>query len=175
MKICSILGFLAVLAFAGSVHGQALSAPDKAFVEKAAKANLEEVEVGKLASQKASDPQVKGFADQMVTDHSKANDNLKPIADGGGVAWPARLTGESKALYDRLSKLSGSAFDKAFVRAMVEGHQKVANEYKMESTKAKDSKLKSYVQQTLPTIQQHLSHAQQLQHPSKSASAQKSS
>ena len=174
MKIYSLFVSLAVLAFTATVHGQALSAPDKAFVEKAAKGNLAKVELGKLASEKASDQQVKAFGDQMVADHSKANDNLKPIADSGGAAWPPRLTGEPKATYDRLSKLSGAAFDKAYIHAMVEDHQKDAKEYQMESGKAKDSRLKTYVSQTLPIVQQHLSHAQQIQHSGKAASAQQS-
>jgi putative membrane protein len=175
MKICSILAFSAVLAFVATAHGQALSAPDKAFVEKAAKGNLAEVELGKLASQKGSNQQVKAFGEQMIADHSKANDNLKPIADAGGAAWPARLTGESKATYDRLSKLSGAAFDKAYIHAMVEDHQKDAKEYEMQSSKVKDAKLKAYVNQTLPIVQQHLSHAEQIQHSGKSAAAPKSS
>jgi len=175
MKICSLIAFSTALALATTVHAQGLSAPEKVFVEKAAKGNLAEVELGRLASQKASDSQVKAFGDQMVTDHSKANDDLKPIADGGGVQWPTKLTGESKLLQDRLSKLSGAAFDKAYVRAMAEDHQKDAKEYQMQSSKVKDAKLKAYVDQTLPIVQQHLSHIQQIQHSGRPVSTPKSS
>ena len=70
----------------------------------------ETAKVGKLASQKASDPQVKGFADQMVIDYSKANDNLKPIADAGGAAWPARVTNEPMNLVVAWSSRKVSGF-----------------------------------------------------------------
>jgi putative membrane protein len=99
----------------------------------------------------------------MITDHSKANDNLKPIADSTHVPWPTQLTGESKTLYDRLAKLSGSQFDKLYVQTMVQDHQKDAAEYRTESTKVKDPQLKAYNTQTLPVVEQHLNHVKQIQ------------
>ena len=159
----SLLAFLAVLALCGPAHAQGLSASEKTFVEKAAKGNFAEVELGKLASQKSNDAQVKAFGQQMITDHSKANDNLKPIADATHVQWPTQLTGEPKAIYDRLAKLSGPQFDKLYVQTMVQDHQKDAVEYRAESTKVKDPQLKTYVSQTLPVVEQHLNHVRQLQ------------
>ena len=99
----------------------------------------------------------------MITDHSKANDNLKPIADATHVQWPTQLTGEPKAIYDRLAKLSGPQFNKLYVQTMVQDHQKDAAEYRAESTKVKDPQLKTYVSQTLPVVEQHLNHVRQLQ------------
>lgn len=161
MKKPALVAF-SLLAVAGLATAD-LTTAEKAFVTKAAKGNMAEVELGKLASDKSHNQQVKDFGQQMVTDHSKANDNLKPIADSNGVQWPTQLTGEPKALYDKLSKLSGAAFDKTYIHAMVEDHQKDAKEYETESGKAKDSQLKSYVDQTLPVVQQHLSHIQSIQ------------
>jgi putative membrane protein len=92
-----------------------LTSAEKTFITKAAKGNLAEVELGKLASEKSHNQQIKDFGQQMVTDHSKANDNLKPIADSNDVQWSTKLTGEPKALYDKLSTLSGAAFDKTYV------------------------------------------------------------
>jgi putative membrane protein len=164
MKTTALLAF-SLLVFAGGVSAE-LSSTEKTFVTKAAKGNMAEVELGKLASDKSHNQQVKDFGQQMVTDHSKANDNLKPIADANGVQWPTKLTGEPKALYDQLSKLSGAAFDKTYIHAMVEDHQKDAKEYEMESGKVKDPQLKSYVDQTLPVVQQHLSHIQSIRESS---------
>jgi putative membrane protein len=144
----------------GAAAAQNLSTSEKSFVEKAAKGNLAEVELAKLAQQKSSDSQVKDFAQQMITDHSKANDDLKRIADSAKVKWPDQLTGEPKALYDRLKKLSGNEFDRLYIRSMVEDHKKDVQEYKVESKQVKDPQLKSYVDQTLPIIEQHLTHAE---------------
>jgi putative membrane protein len=172
MKIRISLVLLAVLTWCGSAQAQGLSASEKTFVEKAAKGNFAEVELGKLASQKSNDAQVKQFGQQMIADHSKANENLKPIADSAKIQWPTQLTGEPKAIFDRLSKLSGSQFDQLYVQTMVQDHQKDAGEYRTESTKVKDSRLKSYVSQTLPVVEQHLNHIKQIQ-PSVGKSAKK--
>ena len=166
MKKAVLLAFPFLVAVVSGAYAQGLTTAEKTFVTKAAKGNFAEVELGKLASEKSNSPDVKAFGEQMVTDHSKANDNLKPIADSNGVQWPNQLTGEPKAVYDRLSKLSGPAFDKVYVHAMVQGHQQDAKAYEMESGKVKDSQLKSYIDQTLPVVQQHLSHIQSIQQSS---------
>jgi putative membrane protein len=163
MKKAVLLVLPFLVAVATAAHAQGLSPAEKTFVTKAAKGNFAEVELGKLASQKSHNTDVKAFADQMVTDHGKANDNLKPIADANGVQWPTKLTGDAKTMYDKLSTLSGAAFDKTYIHAMVEGHEKDAQAYETESGKVKDAQLKSYVDQTLPVVQQHLSHIQSIQ------------
>jgi len=172
MKKAVLLAFPFLLAVVSTAYAQGLTTAEKTFVTKAAKGNFAEAELGKLASQKSHNADVKAFGEQMVTDHSKANDNLKPIADSNGVQWPTHLTGEPKTLYDQLSKLSGAAFDKTYVHAMVQGHEETAKLYETESGKVKDSQLKSYVDQTLPVVQQHLSHVQSIQQSS-SGSAKK--
>ena len=172
MKKAVLLAFSFLLAVVSGAYAQGLSTADKTFVTKAAKGNFAEAELGKLASQKSHNADVKAFAEQMVTDHSKANDNLKPIADANGVQMPTKLTGEPKTLYDKLSGLSGAAFDKTYIHAMVEGHEKTAKLYETESGTVKDSQLKSYVDQTLPVVQQHLSHIQSIQQSGKKSAQQ---
>src|ERR1700724_1537624 len=147
MKIRSQSAFLTVVALCAPAYAQSLSAPEKAFVEKAAKGNLAEVELGKLALQKSNDAQIKAFGQQMITDHSKANDSLKPIADSAHVLWPTQLAGESKTVYDRLSKLSGSQFDKLYVQTMAQDHQKDGAENRTGATQVKDPQLKTYITQ----------------------------
>src|SRR6185503_1782374 len=103
-----------------------------------------EVELGKLALQKTQRDDVKKFAQQMVDDHTKAGDELKALAMRKNISWPADLDAEHKALKDRLSKLSGAAFDQAYTQAMVDGHRKVAAEFRTETTSGADAEVKAW-------------------------------
>ena len=106
---------------------------DKQFIETAAQGGMTEVELGKLASEKGTSPDVKKFGSHMVEDHSKANDKLKSIADKKGVAVPEKLDSTHQAMVDKFQHLSGPAFDKAYVRAMVRDHEKTADCFRSES------------------------------------------
>jgi len=143
-----------------STSGTSVSAADRAFAMKAAEANLAEVELGKLAQQKASSEDVKNFANRMVDDHQKAYDEQKQWAETKGVTLPSDLNSKDKALRDRLSNLSGSDFDKAYIRDMVKDHKKDVAEFQRESNRASDPELKSWASKTLPTLQDHLKMAE---------------
>ena len=132
-----------------------LSATDTKFVHEAAVGGLAEVALGKLAAQKASSPDVKQFGQRMVDDHSKANDELKTYASQKGVTLPADLDQAHKATEARLSKLSGEAFDKAYMADMVKDHDKDVAAFKHASTAASDADLKAWASKTLPTLQEH--------------------
>jgi len=134
-------------------------AADKAFMTKAAQGGLAEVQLGQLAQDKASSNDVKEFGKQIVDDHSKANDQLKSIASQKGVTLPTDLSAKDKAEKDRLSKLSGDQFDKAYMRHMVQDHTKDVSEFKKESSMAKDNDVKNFASQTLPTLESHLDKA----------------
>src|SRR5436305_6156909 len=97
---------------------------DSTFVKKAARGGLAEVELGKLATEKASSEDVKKFGQRMVDDHTKANDQLKQIAGNKGVTLPTDLNSKDQALKDRLSKLDGEKFDQAYMKNMVRDHTK---------------------------------------------------
>jgi putative membrane protein len=137
-------------------------AEDAAFSKDAAVASLAEIELGKLAAAKGADPEVKDFGRQMQTDHGKANDELKGIAKTEGIALPAGLDAEHRALYDRLSKLSGAEFDREYVKAMVDGHTKVAAKFEREADQGQDARLRDFARKTLPVTQQHLAMAKSL-------------
>jgi putative membrane protein len=136
-----------------------IAAADKTFVMKAAEGGLAEVQLGQLAADKASSDDVKQFGKMMVDDHTKANDQLKSVAQQKGITLPTDLNAKDKAEKDRLSKLSGEQFDKAYMQAMVKDHVKDVSEFKKESTSAKDTDLKNFASQTLPTLQTHLDKA----------------
>lgn len=133
---------------------------DQTFVTKAGSGNMAEVELGKLAQEKGTSDQVKSFAQRMVTDHTKANDELKTIAQNKNITLPSDLDSHDKALRVRLSKLSGPQFDHAYIQAMVTDHRKVVNEFRHESQMGKDPEVKAFASKTLPTIEEHLKLAQ---------------
>jgi putative membrane protein len=133
---------------------------DTAFAMKAAQANMAEVELGKLALQKSTQDEVKKFAQMMIDDHSKALDELKGIAESKKITLPTTIDAEHKTLSDRLSKTSGAAFDRDYMQAMVDGHKKVAADFRKESQSGSDAELKSWAAKTLPTVEAHFKQAQ---------------
>jgi len=152
----------ATTATAGSNDASAgkLTGADKTFVEKAAIGGMAEVQLGNLAQQKAANDQVKQFAARMVTDHSKANDELKQIASAKGVQLPTSLDKKHQSDMERLQKMSGADFDKAYMSHMVDDHKTDVSEFKKEAGSGRDSDLKSFASKTLPTLEEHLKMAQ---------------
>ncbi len=130
--------------------------PDHKFAMAAAEGGFAEVELGKLATAHASNDDVKKFGQRMVDDHGKANDELASILKQKGMNPPTALEGKQKATYDRLSKLNGAAFDKAYMSAMVKDHTEDVKEFENESKSGKDPELKAFAGKTLPTLQDHL-------------------
>src|ERR1700730_5609299 len=113
MKIHPVPTIISVLiatsvVFSVTANGQGLSAQDQQFVNKAAAGGLAEVKLSELAGSRASDPKVKDFAKQMVTDHTQANNELKPLAESNHVPVPTKLQGDSETEYKHLEKLSGA-------------------------------------------------------------------
>jgi len=139
-----------------------LAPADKQFIKKAAQGGLAEVQLGQLATEKADSPDVKQFGQKMVDDHSKANDQLKQVASNKGVTVPDKLTAKDAATKARLEKLSGKAFDRAYMRDMVMDHTKDVSEFRTEAKTAKDPDVKSFASQTLPTLQDHLKQAKSI-------------
>jgi len=122
----TMLCMVSFSAAAQSTHSNSsgqLSAADKTFMTKAAQGGMAEVELGQLATQKGQSDDVKKFGQRMVDDHSKANDQLKSLASEKGVTLPTSLDAKDRALKDRLSKMSGAQFDKAYMQAMVKDHK----------------------------------------------------
>jgi putative membrane protein len=140
--------------------GNSVSSEDRRFMTEAAQGGMAEVELGKLAATKASDPAVKDFAQKMVQDHGKANDELKETASKLGVDLPSSI-GKHEATKDRLSKLSGPAFDKAYMTEMLKDHKKDVSDFQKVANNSKNDELKEFASETLPTLQDHLKTAEQ--------------
>jgi len=139
-----------------------LAPADRQFIKKAAQGGLAEVELGKLATEKAASPEVKQFGQRMVDDHGKANDQLKQVASQKGITVPEKLNAKDAATKARLEKLSGKAFDRAYMQDMVADHTKDVSEFRTESKTAKDPDVKSFASQTLPTLKDHLKEAKSI-------------
>jgi len=135
---------------------------DSTFVKKAAQGGLAEVELGQLATQKASSEEVKKFGQRMVDDHTKANEQLKQVAAEKNIDVPQQLDAKDKATKAHLEKLSGQQFDRLYMKDMVRDHQKDVAEFERESKIAKDPAIKNFAQQTLPILKDHLKEAEKI-------------
>lgn len=150
-------------ATATNASATAMDPADSDFMMKAAQGGLAEVDMGYMASSKATNPDVKKFGDRMVTDHSKANDELKQLAATKGVTLPTAVSDEEKKDMDAMSAKSGKDFDKGYIDDMVQDHEKDVAEFEKASKEAKDADLKAWAAKTLPTLQKHLEMAKETQ------------
>jgi putative membrane protein len=132
------------------------STADTAFAIKAASGGIAEVAMGKLALTKSSDAKIKAFANMMITDHGKANTQLINIANAKHITLPSGPDTEHQMKMDSLSKLSGADFNKAYVDAMIAGHQKTLTLMQDEAKNGKETDLRSFAAQTAPIVQMHL-------------------
>ena len=132
-----------------------LSKRDMEFVKNAAIGGKAEVELGKLAQQNAQSPQVKEFGARMEKDHSAADAQLTAIATGKGAQLPQQLDAEHRRVRDRLAQLHGDAFDHAYMRAMVEDHDKDLKAFSQQALNGHDPDIKRFARDTLSVIKQH--------------------
>jgi len=146
---------------------KAATGPAAAFMKRAAQDGQAEVELAQLATSKATDPQVKAYAQMLATDHGKANDELMSIAKTKNVTLSTDMGAAQKATHDKLDKLSGASFDHTYIADMVKDHQTAIREFETAS-KSSDADVKAFAEKTLPTLRHHLEEAQRL---SKSTSA----
>ena len=142
---------------------QAWAAPDERFVKKAAQDGVAEVEMAKIAEQRATDPEVKQLAQRIEQDHEKANEELKQLASQKGISVPDQPDRGHQKRSKTLSQLSGSDFDKSYIKEMVKDHKKDVKEFQKEATKGKDADLKNWASRKVDTLRQHLQLAQNIQ------------
>jgi putative membrane protein len=155
--------FIPMAACMLTLSASTLTGDDSDFVKKAAKGNLAEIELGRLAVRKATSPEVKEFANRMIRDHSKANRELNALAASKGVDVPrsAPLSEDASALH--LKMLSGKSFDDAYIKMMVDDHKEDVAAFQKESESAQDSDVKNFASKTLPTLQSHLDKIEKIQ------------
>ena len=140
-----------------------VTSTDKSFIKDAYQDGLAEIKMAELAQGKTASADVKAFAARMVTDHGAAKTELKGIADAKSVEVPTSpsLIAEGKMKLDEAK--SGTDFDKAYAAEMVSDHKKAVKAFKKEVSNATDAEVKAFAVKTLPTLESHLSMAEDLQ------------
>jgi putative membrane protein len=136
---------------------------DKKFVRDAAIAGMTEVKLGQLAADKGSTDAVRQFGQKMADDHSKANTELKQLASQDNIPVPDSLDSKHQSVVDNLSKLSGPAFDKAYIKDQKKDHERAVQEFQNEANNGSNPDVKGFASKTLPTIQEHLSMTKSLE------------
>jgi len=146
---------------------------DQQFVRKAARSGMAEVQLGRLGQERASNPRVKAFAERMVSDHGAANEELLALARKKGIdEMPKEIDGEHRRAAERMQRLNGVAFDRAFMRQMAEDHRKAVSEFERAAKRDDgDADIKAFAAAKLPTLQEHLRHAEGLRDGGIAASA----
>ena len=136
---------------------------DFKFVTEVARGGMAEVQLGELAKQKGASQSVRSFGERMVTDHNKANDELKQIVTQKGAALPAELSQHERSSLEKLEKATGKDFDKVYAKDMVRDHKKDVKEFQNAAKDCNDPDLRAFAQKTLPTLQEHLRLAQEME------------
>jgi putative membrane protein len=153
---------LATLTAAAPLALAAGNSSDTSFYEKLAQGGMAEVDLGKLAGQKSTDPKVKSFAEMMVKDHSSANQKLESLASSKHVALPKTLDASHEATKTKLEALSGHSFDKSYVEGQLKDHEKTVRLLETEISSGQDADAKAFAESVLPTVKQHLQAAREL-------------
>lgn len=144
---------------------------DREFMVKAAQGGMAEVEFGKIARQKASSNIVKEYGRRMVVEHTTANNELMALAKQKAVTLPTAIGKKNEELKQKLSKLSGTKFDQEYMKeAGIKGHQEQAQLFKRQVEQGQDPDVKKFATKTLPVVQKHLQHAQDITGKSTSSS-----
>jgi putative membrane protein len=133
------------------------------FVHTAAVANTFEIQSSQIALQKTTNEQVKDFADLMIKDHTRIGGELESIAQKQNLQLPKGLDSKSQSSLKRLQSESGTRFGRTYAWMMLKGHQQAVKLFQSYAQNGDDQQLKEWAQQTLPTLQEHLRHAEAME------------
>ena len=166
MKALTIISIVAaaLVALTGPAAAQVqlVSDQDREFVNKATTGNLAEIELGRVAAQRAARPSVRSFGERMVTDHGRSSAELASLARSKGIEVPTALEPSQQAMRDRLSALSGNDFDRAYMSEMVRDHTEDIALFERAAETSTDPDLKTWATQSLPMLREHLALARQV-------------
>jgi putative membrane protein len=121
---------------------------------------MDEVAAGRIAEQRANDEQVRSFAHRMVEDHTRAGAELGRIASAQGISLPDKLDKSAEQDVDRISKLHGAEFDKAYMKHNVSAHKTAVKDFEKEAKSGHDPQLRKFAADTTPLLKEHLQLAQ---------------
>jgi putative membrane protein len=140
-----------------------LSHGDKKFIKKVARASTNEVALSQLADSRASNPDVKSFAQTMITDHTKANTDLQALAASKGVDISKAVDEGNKDEVSSLSDKSGADFDKKYSKLMLSAHKDAVELFQDEAANGKDPDVVAFAKKYVDTLSGHLDHAKLLE------------
>jgi putative membrane protein len=140
-----------------------LATMDSDFILTAAQGGMTEVALGELATEKGVRDDVKGLGKMMVKAHKSMNDDLKSLATQKGVILPTTLDAKHQAIVDKMTALTGTEFDDAYIAGMVKGHTKDAKAFKSESATTQDADIKGFLDKSIPVVEMHLKHVTAMQ------------
>jgi putative membrane protein len=155
---CAVLGFSAVMMQAKSVDDS-----DKKFLAMAAQGDQNEIVLGKLAAQKATNPEVKAFGEKMVKDHTELSASMKPFVEEWGLTISNGPDADTQKVWDKLYALSGKDFDKEYMKEMVDDHTKDLQEFTTEVKDTKDTKFRTAVMKGKSVVAAHKNMAYDLE------------
>jgi putative membrane protein len=142
LTCCAMLGCAAMLL---PSKARAADDNDKKFLATAAQSDQNEIALSQVAADKASNPDVKAFAQKMVTEHQEMTASMKPFADSWGLTPPAGPDADHQKELDKLNGMSGADFDKEYMSQMVSDHAKALSAFTSEAKDTKDAKFKTAV------------------------------
>ena len=158
-----MLFFVSSLVAVAQEAGNTGNMDSQEFVNEAASGSMMEVALGEMASQKASSEEVKSFGQKMVEDHSKANEELKQIAESNSLTVPETMMDKQQKMVDKLSELSGEEFDKEYMKAMLKDHKKDIKKFEKAASNADNAEIQSWARKTLDVLEQHHQLAEETQ------------
>jgi len=166
-KLVLAAALLALAAPVRAQNAQPSAAPParEKFAQTAAMTDMFEIQAGRLAQQKSTEKAYKDFAAMIISDHTKTSEQLKSMAPKLHVQLPQELDRAHKAKIEELSSVDGAAFDRRFKAAQLEGHKQAIAEFERYANSGDNADLKSWAEQTLPTLKTHLQHAEALPNP----------
>jgi putative membrane protein len=132
------------------------------FAQAAAAGGMMEVEVGNLAQKNSKNKAIQDYGKMLVNDHTILNNELKDIANQKNITLPSTVTSEQQDKIDKLSKETGSAFDKDFISMAINDHQNDIADFKKSENNLTDQDLKNFIVKALPTLQKHLDKAKEI-------------
>jgi putative membrane protein len=142
----------------------AIAAADRDFVTMAASSSMMEVEASKMALEKSKNEEVRKFAQRMVDDHSKTNEELRSMAGSAGMTeMPSAMVQVHASHMDRLRALGGQEFDREYAAQVgVAAHTEAVDLFEGASRDAANPEVRQFAEQKLPALRDHLEHAQKL-------------
>jgi putative membrane protein len=151
----------------GAVVGQTSAATLGAntlggYVSNAAMGDMYEIQAGNIAAQKASSADVKALAKMIVTDHTAASNEMKPLASAAGQTPPTELDQRRKGMIDNLNAASAADFDKVYLTQQVAAHEEAVTLHSGYADNGDTASLKAHAAKVLPKIQAHLERARAL-------------